>query len=40
MIVRIIVGCWRVGEIGPGECSCAAVEDVLQDDGRWFAALS
>ena len=39
MIVVIIVGCWRVGEIGADECSCAAVEDVLQDVVRWFAAL-
>ena len=38
--VGIVVGCWRVGEIGADECSCAAVEDVLQDVGRWFAVLS
>ena len=33
------MGCWRVGEIGADECSCAAVEDVLQDVVRWFIAL-
>ena len=35
----IVVGCWRVGQIAADECSCAAVEDVLQDVVRWFAAL-
>ena len=40
VIVGIVVGCWRVGEIGADECSCAAVEDVLQDVGRWLAALN
>ena len=40
VIVVFIVGCWRVGEIGADDCSCAAVEDVLQDVGRWFAAWS
>ena len=39
VIVGIIVDCWRVNEIGADACSCAAVEDVLQDVVRWFAAL-
>ena len=35
----IVVGCWRAVQDGADECSCAAVEDVLQDVGRWFAVL-
>ena len=37
--VGIVVGCWRAIQVGADECSGAAVEDVLQDVGRWFAAL-
>ena len=29
VVVWLFVDCWRVGEIGTGERSCAAVEDVL-----------
>ena len=35
----IVVGCWRAVQDGADECSCAAVEDVLQDVDRWFAVL-
>ena len=35
----IVVGCWRAVQDGVDKCSCAAVEDVLQDVVRWFAAL-
>jgi hypothetical protein len=34
------MGCWRVAAGGcVEECRCASMENVLRDNGRWFAVV-